>query len=175
METVIYRTLEYVPLAFLGIGLYDFFIIHIFTLSFGHYNHSNLSISGKYVGLIISAIVGIAMISSSFDIHLLEQASPIISLTTFIAICLLGYFVLGPMVPYIFNSPEMHIWHHGYEMPPDKPKGINFGLTLSVWDYLFKTAYMPYDGKDLKLGFPGVEKFPSHFLGQLVHGLIKRK
>jgi len=40
METVVYRTLEYIPLALLGIGLYDFFIIHIFTLAVGHYNHS---------------------------------------------------------------------------------------------------------------------------------------
>ena len=31
MENVVYKTLEYIPLAFIGIGLNDFFIIHIFT------------------------------------------------------------------------------------------------------------------------------------------------
>ncbi len=33
METIVYRTIEYIPLALLGLGLYDFFIIHIFTLT----------------------------------------------------------------------------------------------------------------------------------------------
>ncbi len=30
MENVVYRSLEYIPLALLGIGLHDFFLIHIF-------------------------------------------------------------------------------------------------------------------------------------------------
>ena len=30
METIVYRTIEYIPLAMIGIGLNDFFIIHIF-------------------------------------------------------------------------------------------------------------------------------------------------
>jgi sterol desaturase/sphingolipid hydroxylase (fatty acid hydroxylase superfamily) len=174
METVLYRTIEYLPLAFLGIGLYDFFIIHIFTLSFGHYNHSNLAVSGKFVGLIIAGLIGTAVITSSFDITVLQNSSSAVSALTYIIFCLFGYFVLGSKVKYIFNSPEMHIWHHGYEMPSDKPNGINFGLTLSIWDYLFKTAYMPYNGRDIKLGFPGVEKFPSRFFGQFLHGIIKK-
>ncbi|MFZ1579713.1 MAG: sterol desaturase family protein, partial [Saprospiraceae bacterium] len=44
IETIVYRSIEYIPLALLGIGLYDFFIIHIFTLSIGHYNHSNITV-----------------------------------------------------------------------------------------------------------------------------------
>lgn len=175
METVVYRTIEYLPLAFLGIGLYDFFIIHIFTLSFGHYNHSNLSIPGKWVGLMIGGLLGIAVISSSFDIMLLKNAPLEFSLFTFILFCFIGYYILGPNVKYIFNSPEMHIWHHGYENPPDRPDGINFGLTLSIWDYLFKTAYIPHNGRDLKLGFPGVENFPNRFWGQVIHGLVRKK
>jgi sterol desaturase/sphingolipid hydroxylase (fatty acid hydroxylase superfamily) len=174
METVVYRTIEYLPLAFLGIGLYDFFIIHIFTLCFGHYNHSNLTISGKHLGLIIAGLIGTAVITSSFDITLLQNASWAVSMVAFLIICLSGYFVLGPKVKYIFNSPEMHIWHHGYEMPEDRPNGINFGLTLSIWDYLFKTVYMPYNGRDIKLGFPGVERFPSRFFGQFIHGIFKK-
>ena len=58
MENLVYRTLEYLPLALLGIGLYDFFIIHIFTLAWGHYNHSNISISGKLTGGIVGALIG---------------------------------------------------------------------------------------------------------------------
>ncbi|MEQ9217808.1 MAG: sterol desaturase family protein [Cyclobacteriaceae bacterium] len=121
MENVVYRSIEYIPLALIGIGLRDFFIIHIFTLAVGHFNHSNFKLN------------------------------------------------LGPL-KYIFNNPQMHIWHHAYDIPKDKKYGVNFGLTLSIWDYLFRTNYIPYEGKDIKLGFPGVEKFPKDFIHQNTHG-----
>lgn len=65
---------------------------------------------------------------------------------------------------YIFNNPKMHIWHHAKEMP--NRYGTNFALTLSVWDYIFKTNYIPYDGRDIELGFHDDEHFPKDFLGQ---------
>ena len=64
----------------------------------------------------------------------------------------------------------MHIWHHARDLPEDRPYGMNFGLTLSLWDYLFGTAYIPKDGRDIELGFPRVEEFPSTFVGQNLHG-----
>ncbi len=125
MENVVYRTIEYLPLALIGIGLRDFFIIHIFTLAVGHFNHSNFKLN------------------------------------------------IGPL-KYIFNNPQMHIWHHAHDLPDERKYGVNFGLTLSIWDYLFKTNYIPHDGRDIKLGFPGVEKFPKDFIHQNTHG-FKRK
>lgn len=125
MENVVYRTLEYLPLALIGIGLRDFFIIHIFTLAVGHFNHSNFRLD------------------------------------------------LGPL-KYIFNNPQMHIWHHAYDLPEDRRTGVNFGITLSLWDYLFRTNYIPSDGRDIKLGFPGVEEFPKGFVGQNTHGFKKK-
>lgn len=125
MENVVYRTLEYLPLALIGIGLRDFFIIHIFTLAVGHFNHSNFRLN------------------------------------------------LGPL-KYIFNNPQMHIWHHAYDLPEDRKTGVNFGITLSLWDYLFKTNYIPSDGRDIKLGFPGIEQFPKGFVGQNTHGFKKK-
>lgn len=74
---------------------------------------------------------------------------------------------------YLFNSPEMHIWHHSYELPDSRRFGVNFGLTLAIWDYLFKTAYIPHDGQDIRLGFPGIEEFPEGFAGQATHGFKK--
>ncbi|GJM29258.1 MAG: hypothetical protein DHS20C17_18930 [Cyclobacteriaceae bacterium] len=121
METVVYRTIEYLPLAMIGFGIDDFFIVHIFTLAVGHFNHSNLTIN------------------------------------------------LGPL-KYIFNNPQMHIWHHAEHLPPEHPKGVNFGLTLSLWDYLWGTNYIPYNGRDIKLGFPKVEQFPKTFWKQITHG-----
>ncbi len=76
---------------------------------------------------------------------------------------------LGPL-RFILNNPQMHIWHHAARWPNDYPYGINFGLSLSVWDYLFRTAAIPHDGKDIDLGFPGSEDFPTRFVSQNLHG-----
>ena len=119
METVVYRTLEYIPLAMIGFGLNEFFIVHLFTLAIGHLNHANL------------------------------------------------YLPIGRL-RYVFNSPQMHLWHHAEELPPHSREGVNFGLTLSVWDYLFSTAYQPHEGSHIKLGFKGVKQFPKTFFGQLM-------
>ena len=67
----------------------------------------------------------------------------------------------------------MHIWHHAKEMPTSHPVGINFGISLSIWDYVFKTDYIPYDGKDIPLGFEDVEKFPQNFTDQFVEPFKK--
>ncbi|PWK19070.1 sterol desaturase family protein [Xanthomarina spongicola] len=67
---------------------------------------------------------------------------------------------------YIFNNPKMHIWHHAKKLPNHVRYGVNYGITLSLWDYLFKTNYIPHDGKDIELGFKGDEKFPKDFISQ---------
>ena len=72
---------------------------------------------------------------------------------------------------YIFNNPKMHIWHHGKQLPTKI--GVNFGLSLSCWDYLFGTNYIPKSGRDIELGFNGDEDFPSTFLKQEMYP-IKR-
>ena len=81
--------------------------------------------------------------------------------------------MLGPAMKYIFNSPEMHIWHHAYNLPEGKQYGINFGITLALWDYIFKTAEIPHQGRDIRLGFPDVENFPQGFVDQLSYGIKK--
>lgn len=74
---------------------------------------------------------------------------------------------LGPF-KYVFNSAEMHILHHAKAVPA--PYGMNFGLTLSIWDWLFGTAWDPapaVDRSNTELGFPGVERYPEGFFRQL--------
>jgi sterol desaturase/sphingolipid hydroxylase (fatty acid hydroxylase superfamily) len=117
-ETVVYRAIEYIPLAMIGFGLTDFFAVHAFTLAAGHFNHSNVRLP------------------------------------------------LGPL-RYLLNNPQMHIWHHMKSFPPGTT-GVNFGLTLSLWDYLFGTAHVPGDGRDIELGFEDVERYPRRFATQLV-------
>ncbi len=173
METIVYRTLEYIPLALLGIGLYDFFIIHIFALAVGHYNHSNFVVSGKVTGGILGVLIGTVVVFGLADINLLNDATITAKIMVMIGLVLFGIFGLGPIMKYLFNSPEMHIWHHAYDLPADKKYGINFGLTLAIWDYLFGTAAIPHDGKDIKLGFPGVNMIPQDFIGQFFYGIKK--
>lgn len=123
METICYRSLEYIPLALIGFGIDDFILVHLFTLSMGHFNHSNVKIP-------------------------------------------LGIF------KYVFNNPQMHIWHHG-KVTATK-HGVNFGLTLSIWDYLFKTHYIPSNGRDIELGFEDDEHFPKDFIGQEIYPLQRK-
>jgi sterol desaturase/sphingolipid hydroxylase (fatty acid hydroxylase superfamily) len=171
METIVYRTIEYLPLALLGIGLYDFFVIHIFTLAIGHYNHSNISVDGKVTGGIVGALIGIVMIIGLADITFLNDQTIIVKIAVLTGMMLAGIFLLGPFMKKIFNSPEMHIWHHAYELPEGRTYGINFGISLAMWDYIFGTAVIPADGRDIKLGFPGVESFPDDFAHQALYGL----
>ncbi len=164
METIVYRTMEYLPLALLGIGLHDFFIIHLFTLAIGHYNHSNFSTKGIYTAGVLGLLVSLFIIDQA-EMEWLNAIAWIVGMPIVFGL------VLGPWMKYIFNSPEMHIWHHAYNIPNKYRYGINFGISLALWDYIFGTASIPHDGKDIELGFEGVEDFPEGFAGQVTHGL----
>lgn len=78
----------------------------------------------------------------------------------------------GPL-KYIFNNPKMHIWHHAKALPKERQKGVNFGITLSVWDYIFRTNYIPSSGRDISLGFKNIEKYPKKFFGLIFSGFRK--
>jgi len=80
----------------------------------------------------------------------------------------------GPL-RYIFNNSVMHLYHHVKALPDGNNKGINFGISLSVWDYIFKTNCIPEDSGTIELGFPKEETFPKGFFGQLIYGFIKSK
>ena len=170
MENVVYRAIEYIPLALLGIGLYDFFVIHIFTLAVGHFNHSNISVSGYVKGGVLGLLIGIVIANNLLDVNIFGEAGVLLKTGIILATAVASSILLGPLTKFIFNSPEMHIWHHAYQLPADKPYGINFGLTLAIWDYLFGTAQIPHDGRDIRLGFPGVEDYPDSFVTQNLHG-----
>lgn len=79
----------------------------------------------------------------------------------------------GPL-KYIFNNPVMHLWHHAKDLPPNRRLGANFAISLSLWDYLFKTAYVPSTNGNIPLGFADVEKFPTSFWHQIIYPLKKK-
>lgn len=78
----------------------------------------------------------------------------------------------GPL-KYVFNNPVMHLYHHAYSLPEGKDYGVNFGISLSVWDYIFKTNYVPEASGALKLGYSDEAKMPENFIKQLVYGFKK--
>lgn len=80
----------------------------------------------------------------------------------------------GPL-KYILNSPTMHIWHHAKDLPKNHSTGVNFGISLSLWDYIFGTAYTPYSGKNIDLGFDDIESYPESFIEQVKEPFKKRK
>ncbi len=169
MENIVYRSIEYLPLALLGIGLHDFFLIHIFTLAWGHYNHANFSIDKRITGGLTFGLLALFIGTTSF-----EPSWAITPLTVLSGIAF-GAIVMGPIMKYLFNSPEMHIWHHAYDLPKERQYGVNFGLTLAIWDYIWKTDYIPKEGRDIRLGFPGIKRFPKTFWAQLTYGFGRRK
>jgi sterol desaturase/sphingolipid hydroxylase (fatty acid hydroxylase superfamily) len=77
----------------------------------------------------------------------------------------------GPL-KYLINNPVMHLYHHAYDLPEGR-YGVNFGISLSVWDYIFKTNYIPEDSGTIQLGFPGDDTFPKDFMHQNVYGFKK--
>ncbi|MFS4416906.1 sterol desaturase family protein [Maribacter sp. 2307ULW6-5] len=79
----------------------------------------------------------------------------------------------GPL-KYVLNNPVMHLYHHAHALPKGR-YGVNFGISLSLWDYIFNTHFVPEDSGTIELGFPGEETLPKDFLGQLTHGFGRKK
>jgi sterol desaturase/sphingolipid hydroxylase (fatty acid hydroxylase superfamily) len=73
---------------------------------------------------------------------------------------------------YILNNPVMHLYHHAYVVPEGR-NGMNYGISLSLWDYIFKTNYIPEDSGNVEIGFKGDDKFPNNFIGQSLYGFKK--
>lgn len=74
---------------------------------------------------------------------------------------------------YLFNNPVMHLYHHAYTLPEGR-FGVNFGISLSLWDYIFKTNYIPEDSGTIEIGFDGDDQFPKSFVGQNTYGFRKK-
>jgi len=125
MENIFYKPLK--TLGVMLIGGFEpsqAFVVHFFTITIGHLNHSNIKLS------------------------------------------------YGPL-KYLLNNPVMHLYHHAYHLPKEYRYGVNFGLTLSVWDYLFGSAYVPETSGEITIGYPNDNEIPKGFLKQLLYGFKK--
>ena len=73
---------------------------------------------------------------------------------------------------YVLNNPVMHLYHHASNVPEGR-NGMNYGISLSLWDYIFKTNYIPEDSGIVEIGFKGDDKFPNNFIDQSLYGFKK--
>jgi sterol desaturase/sphingolipid hydroxylase (fatty acid hydroxylase superfamily) len=69
---------------------------------------------------------------------------------------------IGPM-GYVLNNPRMHLWHHAHDGVNGRT--VNFGISLSVWDWIFRTANVPALPPDA-IGFEGDKAYPDDFFRQ---------
>ncbi len=167
MENVVYKSIQAIPLTMLGFNLVDLLVLHMFNIAWGHFNHSNITVNPRITGLVFGTLVGwglATLYGTGWEMGLWIAGG-----------AFTGGVILGPYMRYIFNSPEMHIWHHAKDMPESHPYGINFGLTLAIWDYIFGTAHVPKSGRDIELGFSDLEHFPKTFWRQLIFGFGQKK
>jgi sterol desaturase/sphingolipid hydroxylase (fatty acid hydroxylase superfamily) len=123
MEIVVYKALQWLPLAWLNASSEAVFAVAVVTTLWGDFNHANLDVG------------------------------------------------LGPLGR-VFNNPRMHLWHHDESSEGGVAK--NFGIVLSVWDFLFGTAYWPRDRSPARLGYPGMEEMPQSLPGQVLFPLTRR-
>ena len=78
----------------------------------------------------------------------------------------------GPL-KYVFNNPIMHLHHHASASSNNFKTGVNFAISLSIWDYIFKTNYIPNENGNTKLGYEGDQLMAKSFIGQLFYGFKK--
>lgn len=123
VELVVYRSLLYVPLLWLGGDGEPLFAVAVFATAWGHFNHANVAVD------------------------------------------------IGPLGR-VFNSPRMHMWHH--DASDEGGVAKNFGIVLSLWDFLFGTAYWPRDRAPERIGYPHDEEMPPDLPRQLLFPLLRR-
>jgi sterol desaturase/sphingolipid hydroxylase (fatty acid hydroxylase superfamily) len=68
---------------------------------------------------------------------------------------------------YVFNGPELHRWHHDLDAPAG---GVNLSTKLSIWDWIWGTAYYPKHRKAGKYGLKDGAAFPySSYVRQFTY------
>jgi len=112
------------------------------------------------VGALVGAIIGI-FYTGAFD----REAG----VTTFfgVNVIVLAFFLFGnvlrhshvwlsygPFLSRVFISPAQHQIHHS---SAQKHWDKNFGYILAIWDWLFRTLYVPTYREDLVFGVPGFD------------------
>lgn len=136
-----------------------FFVTHDFYIYWFHrFQHSNKYFwriheahhSGKEVDFLSGSRSHVMEIIINQTIEfapvMLLGASPEVIPIKALIDSMYGMFIHGNInirmgkLKYIFNSPELHLWHHANYR---EVFHANFATKLSLWDHLFGTVYFP--------------------------------
>ncbi|MEO5961325.1 MAG: sterol desaturase family protein [Opitutaceae bacterium] len=71
----------------------------------------------------------------------------------------------------IVSSPRFHAWHHDVEL--HGKGGQNFGVSLTVWDWIFGTAYWPKHVESPKQFGLGESRYPRGLWQRLYHPFVR--
>lgn len=79
---------------------------------------------------------------------------------------------LGPL-NWFFSMAELHRWHHSRTVVESNS---NYGQTVSVWDWVFGTRYLPADKAPPEdIGMTGLSAFPMTWWAQILAPLRWRR
>jgi ornithine lipid hydroxylase len=71
---------------------------------------------------------------------------------------------LGPL-NWIFSMAELHRWHHSRTI---EEANTNFGQTISIWDWVFGTRFLPKDREPPRdIGIANLPQFPMTWWAQI--------
>lgn len=89
-----------------------------------------------------------------------------------LAVTIWGFFIhanvrwrFGPL-EWVLATPAFHLWHH----TASEPQNRNFASTLPIWDWLFRTHYLPRGAFPPAYGVSDV--LPETVVGQLVYPFL---
>ncbi|MAT93150.1 MAG: sterol desaturase [Halioglobus sp.] len=72
---------------------------------------------------------------------------------------------LGPL-NWIFSMAELHRWHHSRTLTE---ANSNFGQTISIWDWVFATRYLPADRQPPReIGIADLPRYPTSWWAQIL-------
>lgn len=117
-----------------------------------------------FVNSLLSIVFGTGiMIALGAPIEVLLWLSAITAYVGLLTHCNIEMNFLFPM-SYIFNTPELHRWHHSKKL---KEGNKNYGENLAIWDVIFRTHFIdPSRRPPVNIGI--TQKMPEKFSEQLV-------
>lgn len=115
----------------------------------------------RLCGLVPIAVIGLGAPQS--------VQGTLVATLLMLAVTVWGFFIhanvrwrFGPL-EWLLATPAFHLWHHTKAEPRDR----NFASMLPIWDWLFRTHYLPKGEWPAYYGID--DTLPASVTGQLLH------
>ncbi len=118
--------------------------LHSYHHSVTHLQMSNVLVSNPFEWALRNTLSGLLLGIVGFNPYAIILAGAFSPYGDF-SHC--GADMKGGFLNYIFNTPEVHRWHHSVAYPDEKKfrYGCNYGVGVIFWDILFGTYHCPKD------------------------------